>query len=494
MKTHTFSLVPVLLLILLTGCTSLVVSPKPTPTVKLEPGLNFYSCDLYIGGMNDPSAKCAQLNVPEDRSNPDGRMISLRLVVLPAKGPNPAPDPLVFLAGGPGDAATNFLTNSGLLYKQANQGRDIVYLDQRGTSEAHRLACDPIPFEVARASQNEVNAFFKKCLKGLPGDPRFYATAEAMRDLDEARAALGYDKLNLFGISYGVTAAQVYMRMFPEHVRSVVLDHGTSLDLPFFQELPRASQSALESTFSLCERTADCQAAFPNLRSEWEAVLARLDQGPVVTSFIPPEEKEPFQVTRDDVTSFVHTQLREGNYSIIPYMIHRLASTPDWTEIVRSVAEQNPSAGGESDFLLMRNIVMCFEPAWGVNPDEIARLNQGAYNLEPLLRDDQVQEKLCHALPQPDPALIYPTGKPMPINTLIFNGQLDPQNPPENMAPALKEFTLSRQVVEPNLGHLTPTSGCRWDLVTEFIQQGSAENLDVSCITQETKVLFVTGD
>ncbi len=157
-------------------------------------------------------------------------------------------------------------------------------------------------------------------------------------------------------------------------------------------------------------------------------------------------------------------------------------------------ATQGSSSIGGSDFLLMKNIIMCFEPAWGVNPEEIARLNAGTYNLTPLLQEDQVQEKLCNALPKPDPALIYPAGKPVPINTLIFNGQLDPQNPPENMAPALQEFTLSRQVIEPTLGHLTPIGGCRWDLVDEFIQQGSAENLDLSCIEKEASLAFMTGN
>ncbi len=341
MKIHTLILLILLLFISLVGCQALPGFQRSTPTVQLEPGLTYYPCNTYIGGVKDPTAKCAWFTVPEDRSHPDGRLISLKLVVLPAKGQNPAPDPFVFLAGGPGDPATIFLENSYLLYRQINQNRDIIYLDQRGTHDDHRLACDQIPFEVANTPQKKVNAFFKQCLKGLQGDPRFYTTAEAMRDLDDARAALGYDKLNLFGISYGVTAAQVYMRMFPEQVRTAVFDHGTALDVPFFKALPSSSQSALESTFALCERNAECQAAFPDLRAEWGSVLARFDNGPVVTSFIPDGEKEPFQVTRNDVTSFVHTRLREGDYHIIPYLIHNLA-LPSRLDRDREVRSCNP--------------------------------------------------------------------------------------------------------------------------------------------------------
>jgi pimeloyl-ACP methyl ester carboxylesterase len=123
-----------------------------------------------------------------------------------------------------------------------------------------------------------------------------------MRDLDDARAALGYDKINLFGISYGVTAEQVYMRMFPKHIRAVVMDHGTAPDLPFFYVKPRASQYALDQVFAYCELDEKCHAAYPEIRSDWKKVLDRLAKSPVVTSYIPPGMDTPATVTMDGIT------------------------------------------------------------------------------------------------------------------------------------------------------------------------------------------------
>jgi hypothetical protein len=96
-------------------------------------------------------------------------------------------------------------------------------------------------------------------------------------------------------------------------------------------------------------------------------------------------------------------------------------------------------------------------------------------------------------LPEPDPSLIYGPGKPVPLSALMFNSLIDPQNPPSNMDLALKEFTESRVVVEPTEGHDTSGSYCRWHLVAQYIQQGSVDGLDTSCM-ERIKPSFVTGN
>ena len=64
----------------------------------------------------------------------------------------------------------------------------------------------------------------RSCLANLPGDPRYYTTSVAVRDLDDVRAALGYQQIDLYGVSYGTRVAQHYMRRYPERVRAAVLD------------------------------------------------------------------------------------------------------------------------------------------------------------------------------------------------------------------------------------------------------------------------------
>ena len=318
----------------------------------------------------------------------------------------------------------------------------------------------------------------------------------AVRDLDDARAALSYDKINLYGSSYGATAVQVYMRMFPEHVRAAVLNHGTALDLPFFQAEPRASQSAMDMIFTYCEQDEKCHAAYPDIRGDWKKVLDRLARGPVLTSYTLPGENHPAQMDMEEFVRSAHSGLMEpGGYAIIPYAIHALATSEDWTPILMSLNEQNgQSEPAENRFKLINSMIPCFEPGWGIDPDTIARLNPDSYYRDEVVKNAKLNQKICAALPKPDPSLIFGPGKPVPLSALILNSLLDPQNPPSNMDLALKEFTKSRIIVEPTEGHInTQNSICKWGIIAQYIEQGSVDGLDISCM-EDQKPSFVTGD
>ena len=474
--------------LLLGGC-------QPAATTLTRSALTLKTCMVA-----SVQAECGVLHVPEDRAHPAGRSLDLDIVVVRAREANHEPDPVFYIAGGPGNVDTDPSIVDGVSYllREVNAQRDLVFLDQRGTNGKHRLTCDFIPDEVFNGDQQPLNKWVQeKCLVNLDGDPRFYTTAVAMRDLDDARAALGYEKVNLFGISYGVAAEQVYMRMFPEHVRAVVMDHGTALDLPFFYVKPRASQYALDQVFAYCEQDEKCHAAYPDIRGDWTTVLERFADGPVATSFIPPGMDTPASLTMDMLADGVHQLMyTSGTYVQIPFMIHTLATTEDWGPIIESYqGRYGSSSGGDDSLLLMPHMIFCFEPAWGIEPDQVSRFSPDSYYTDAVVEWARNEKKLCAALPKPDPSLIYPEapGKPALLSALMFNSLLDPQNPPSNMDLALKEFTNSRVVVEPTEGHDTSASSCRWDIVTQYIEQGSVDDLDISCM-QAQKPSFVAGD
>jgi pimeloyl-ACP methyl ester carboxylesterase len=473
-----------LLSLLFSGCGRL---PSGTSLLTLKP------CMVAYGTLK---AECGELLVPEDRTDPKGRILHLGIVVVRARQADHEPDPLFYIAGGPGDAATSadIVYSVNNLFREINARRDVVFLDQRGTNGKHRLTCELIPDDAFQDSR-QMNTWMKKCLADLDGDPRFYTTAAAMRDLDDARVALGYDKINLFGISYGVAAEQVYMRMFPGHVRAVVMDHGTALDLPFFYVKPRASQYALEQVLAYCEEDEKCHAAYPDIRGDWKRVLERLANGPVVTDYIPTEQDTPVSVTTEGLADAMHQLMyKSGTYVQIPFLIHMLAANEDWTPVVKSYAEQQrPGSGGDDRLLLMPHVIFCFEPAWGVQPEQVDRFSPDSYYRDLVVEWAQYEQKLCAALPKPDPSLIYGPGKPVPLSALMFNSLIDPQNPPFHMDLALKEFTNSRLVVEPTEGHDTSASSCRWGIVAQYIEQGSVEGLDIACMKNQ-KPSFVTGD
>ncbi len=482
--------------LLLVGCqpaASPAASTIPATTIptstSMDTRLSLKPCS--INGIN---AECGYLHVPEDRNDPNGRMLDLRTVVVRASGPDRQPDPLFYIVGGPGVAVTspNIVANShNYIFSKVNAQRDLVFVDQRGTNDKHLSSCKPIPFEIADAAQQQMNDWMKQCLSTLDGDPRFYTTVPAMQDLDEARAALGYDKINLYGISYGVTAEQVYMRMFPEHVRAVVMDHGHPADLPYAQMLPRATQSALDQVLAYCEQDEKCHAAYPDIRGDWKTVLDRLTKGPVVTSYVPPGATAPVSVTLDHLGHSVYNALFAGTYYQLPSAIHEFATHEDWTPIIKST---NGQSGSNNDLEpLMFYMISCFEPAAGYQPEEIARLNPDPMFRDWIVKIAQNTEKICATLPKPDPSLIYGPGKPVSLSALMLNSLLDPVFPPSYMDLALKEFTQSRVITEPTEGHEPSGLMCRWDIIAQYIQQGSVDGLDTSCMANQ-KPSFVIAN
>ncbi len=466
------------------------VSPTLTPTVQ---PLALNSCT--VGGIK---AECGYLHVPEGRNNPNSRILDLYVVVVRAYGPNRQPDPLFYIVGGPGVAVTreDIVASSHLsIFWEVNAQRDLVFLDQRGTNDKHRLTCDWPSTAIVDTSQQQMDDWMKQCLANLDGDPRFYTTVSAMRDLDQARAALGYDKINLYGISYGVAAAQVYMRMFPEHFRAAVLDHGNALDLPLFPILPQTTQSALEQLFTYCDQDEKCHAAFPDIRGDLKSVLNRLAKGTVVTSYTPPGGTKPASLSLMDLEDGIYQLMYSGNYGQIPSIVHTLASNEDWTNFAKSYSEQNPNPGGSGasePFLFMQYMIDCFEPAASFG--STAGAGTGSYYQDVFMNNVKINQKICAALPKPDPALIYGPGKPAPLSALMFNSLLDPIFPPSSMDLALKEFTKSRVAVEPTEGHEpSGRNECRWSIIAQYIKQGSIDGLDTSCL-ERIKPSFVIGN
>src|SRR5262249_21565090 len=223
-------------------------------------------------------ARCGSYEVFEDRAAHSGRTIKLKIVVLKALSKAPAPDPIFWLHGGPGAAATDavVLGQRGIL-APSRQERDLVFVDQRGTGSSNPLLCN------LEDNPEDAQDFFgelfprdkvRECRQKLEriADLRLYTTPIAMDDLDEVRSALGYGKINLLGASYGTLAAQVFMRRHPESVRSVVLVGVATPNIKQPLLFPRSAQHAMDLLFADCAADELCRKAFPNLAQEFSAV------------------------------------------------------------------------------------------------------------------------------------------------------------------------------------------------------------------------------
>lgn len=411
-----------------------------------------------LGGVD---ARCGVLPVAEDPGRPSGRMIELKVEVMPARA-NPVGTPVFFLAGGPGGAATDDWVTAPRTFPGLNLKHDIVLVDQRGTGGSHRLVVPEMnPGETLAAYAGRV-------LATLDGDPRFYTTAVAMDDLDAVRRSLGYDTIDLYGASYGATAAQYFLRQHGDHVGVAVLDGATLIDVPIMELVAANSQRALDGVVARCLADPACRTAFPNLREEMAAVFSRLDRQPVRSAAVDPATGQPVMVTRDHLAGVIHNRLvTSTGAATIPLLIHR-AWLGDFSEVAQSPTTAVPT-------LVMSLVIRCSE-AWArFDPAEVQRLGQGSYYLSGELAMATLQAAACPLLPKG----VVPANDAEPVHStagvLLLTGGDDPQDPPSNVANASLQMPSSTTLVVPSQGHTVGHLGCLPEVVVQFFDAGALD-------------------
>ena len=283
------------------GCVLLFLAAcQKTPVSGGLAKLN--QCSLE--GINE-KLLCGKLTVFENRERRTGRKIDLNIVVLPALDQKTKREPLFHLEGGPGIDATGvagFYATDG---KECRRHRDVVLVDQRGTGQSN-----PLTVPEKKAPQDYLREMYpvdyvKNMRQTLEqrADLTQYTTSIAMDDLDDVRAWLGYDRINLFGLSYGTRAALVYLRLHPEHVHTVTLMGvaPTYLRMPMYHS--QAAARAMDLLLQECERDAQCHQAFPQIRDDWTNVLAQLERAPARVEYSP-QDKSAADDGRDSARHF----------------------------------------------------------------------------------------------------------------------------------------------------------------------------------------------
>lgn len=427
-------------------------------------------------------ALCGVLHVPEDRSQPSGRQIGLRVAVVPAFPRKPAPDAVFALAGGPGAAATELFGWLPGVFSAVHAGRDIVLVDQRGTGGSNALVLPPMP-DTSGLDDAEVDARLRAWADGwlasIDADPRQYTSTVAADDLEAVRQALGYPQVDLYGPSYGGTLAQYYIRQHPDRVRLAVMDGVTPLDVPIFEHMAANSQRALDLLLERCQEDAACNAAFPALLDEWAATLELVTAG-VESDIVDPNTGETMVVTLDVLGPGLHRALLDPSTAgRLPLAIH-LGHEGQWAQVAEAFADSD--GGGNGDWLAMSEIIMCSE-AWArFDPVEVERLGQGSYAL-PMQRADAVARAArCRALP----AGVVPDDDSAPVVTdvpiLWLTGDGDPQDPPANLTSVPSQQPNARIVVMPAQQHTVSHLGCAPRVIAAFVEAGTLDDLDTSCI------------
>jgi pimeloyl-ACP methyl ester carboxylesterase len=425
-------------------------------------------------------ALCGTLQGPEDRTNPTGRQISLRVAVVPAQADTPAADAFFALAGGPNEAATAFFGWLPGRFSEVHATRDIVLVDQRGTGGSNELVLPTIPDtsgESPSDAESRLRAWSDDWMATVRADPRQYTSTVAADDLDAVRQALGYDLVDLYGPSYGATLAQYYIRQHPEHVRVAIMDGGTPLDVPLFERMAASSQAALQLLLSRCAADGPCHAALPEVDAEWRTLVKGLETG-IRTTVVDEDTGKPGVATLADSGPLIHEALLEPSRATrLPLAIH-LASSGRWAEVAPVLSEP----AGNDVVLAMSQVILCSE-AWArFDPAEVRRHGQGSYLLPAKLGQAEERARLCSVLPRG----VVPDDDAAPVVTdlplLWLTGDGDPQDPPANLSAIPAQQPNARIAVMPAQQHTVSLSGCAPTVIAELVDAGTTKGLDTTCI------------
>lgn len=457
---------------------------------SLSPSLQLKPCPGFAESgelMAVPNAECGKLSVLENPDDPEGRRIELNIQRLPAISPLAAADPLFILTGGPGQAATEFADYVAPLFRDVRKKRDIILVDQRGTGESNPLNCEPETEQDwtldDAASQLEREALLQRCLDSYDADLRFYSTPYAMADLDQVREALAYQHINLWGVSYGTRAALVYMRNYPERVRTAILDGSAPVSMMIPRYMERDADGALRALSEQCAASETCDASLGNLLSNVQAVMSRLAEGDIEVRVEHPVSRQPTQalISAKRFAAFVRGALYARELSpLIPLAVAN-AVAEDYQLIMSMImltSEQMGSSISQGMFLS----VLCSEDF-----SLLTQLKaQGRLSDEPLtlLNSDAVaqMENDCRLWPKGTIPKEYFDAVKSAVPTLLLSGYSDPATPPRWADAVAQHLSNSKHLVAQGGHHGISALGCVPDLIADFIRLGEHESLDSECV------------
>jgi pimeloyl-ACP methyl ester carboxylesterase len=414
-------------------------------------------------------ARCGSMEVPERRGIAATRRISLNVAVIPAVGER-HPDPIVFLAGGPGQGAAAIAQAIVSQLGDVAAGRDVVLIDQRGTGGSNALSCAGGYDVLLPGNEKALKSCFDQLT--LRADLAGYSSAEFVEDIDDVRRALGYRQINIIAGSYGTRPAQMYALAHRPALRSLILRAVTPAGFNILSDAPVIAEKALRETLADCAADNGCHSAFPDLQREYEETTARLRREPVN---VPGQTNVRALTLTPELYHYTlyALLLTMQSRQMVPMVIHRAAS--EGVETMAPITRQitaiydSISAGAYLS-------VVCAEDAPRVSPAEaqdIRRLFGGfgaaAYDACSVWRSTPRQPLLPRRIEVP---------------TLLISGASDPATAPEAVEAARANFPLSLHVVAPATAHFPIFPGCVAELSRRFIEQASVAGLDGSCTKQ----------
>ena len=445
--------------------------------------------ECTIDGLAE-TARCGTVRVAESGA-PNARPIDLRVIVLPAVGPRPLPDPVLPLAGGPGQGAAALVSVLARRFAPLREERDLVFVDQRGTGASNGLYCPP-----ARSAPELMGRLFDPthlaaCRDELSrrADLTRYTTADAAADYERVFDALGYRQVNVIGTLYGTRLGLELARRFPDRIRTLTLDGVVPASFTWPSNAAADAEAALNAIVSDCTTDRDCARNFPEFSR---------------TSIAPLRDWPPAggRGCRDPSTGTVE-RVRFGT-SDFAYATRGLLygdealALPDW---FRDAAQGRYDVFAQAYVERARRLegqiatgvhlgVYCAEDLpfvdWSAATTSASGTRIGTYLINHY-------RAACEVWPKRTMSEGFREPVRSAVPTLLMSGRRDPVSPPRGASEAARTLSVSRLLVWPHGGHATDGlagRSCRPTIQREFVRSADPARLPLECMTQEPVLPF----
>ena len=460
-------------------------TPTSASTLELE------GCRINAGpGSSSIKARCGTLTRPLDPSGGVPGEIELRVAVVPALNLTPELDPLVPIAGGPGQGSVQFYAAYSWAFEDVRRNRDILLIDQRGTGESATMDCEFDDDLVEGEYSIELTIEYTQlCLDELPYDPRFFTTSVAVTDIEAVREALGYPALNLYGVSYGTRVAQHFARRYPDSTRTIVIDGVVPPQISLGPEIATESQKAVDSILARCAEDAACNERFPDVVGDFERVVSTLRETPVTIDIPEPSTGRPEEVSfgRGELAAAIRLLAYHPNsIALMPLLISEAGKgnyVPLGSQFMMTMIAMMDALS-----LGMHNSVMCaedvpFYDAEDIDYDGLEASYMGTFQLEAL-------EAICSVWPVGPIDAEFKTPLATDLPVLLLSGDVDPITPPRYADLAAVDLTNATHLIGKQQGHGLIGVGCTRRIVADFIDSADLENLDASCLERSFVMPF----
>ena len=452
----------------------------PASNSSVDSGLVLKPC--HVEGVKE-ELRCGVYEVFENRQTQKGRKLPLKIVLIPARHPHPDQGPVFYMAVGPGEAATE-LIDLVMSWGDADE-HDVVIVDERGTGAGHFLGCKdpgsddnlegylngPFDANAARACRDELQKRY---------DLSQYTTPNFADNIDEIRAAMGYDKVNLNAGSFRTYAAQIYMRRHGNHVRTAYLNSPVTLKERVPLSHARNTQSGLEQLFKDCDTEAACHAAYPRLRDDFAAILRKLREQPVTTFVKHPVtgKRTEIHLTERMFADAVRVMMyREPSSHEVPFLIEQ-ALAGDFNPFAEAGLRANRGiySGGSMG---LHYCITCNEFVNRIHSEEVESATRGLF-----LGSWRVRAQMAACKEWPKTKLPDDFFEPFQLDkpTVLVWGTEDPASAPaDGQEEANAYMPNAIQVLVPGAAH-TPENECTRAIRHQPFRTGTTDGLDINCV------------